>query len=115
MRIRADLRLTVDRLAETIDHSANQFRADRYRGVALAGHNRVVQLNSVDFFEGHRENVPVAKTDHLRADSSAGRCHYLAEIPYSGGRTARGEEKANDLDDFTGPRKNIRLRDLIEV
>ena len=85
------------------------------RGVALAGDDRVVELNPVDFFERHRENVPVAKADHLRTDSSAGRRHYLAEIPDSGGRAARGEQKANDLDDFTGPRQKIRLGDLIEV
>ena len=63
----------VHRLAEAVEHAAEQPRSDFHARVLAARHNPVAQLQAVGFFERHGEHAAVAEADHLRADASGPR------------------------------------------
>ena len=56
----------VDRLAEPVDHAAEQAVADRHRAGERRRHHLAAGVDIIHLAERHEQNAVIAKTDHLR-------------------------------------------------
>src|SRR4029077_6100043 len=86
-RLRLDPGFAIDGLAEPIENTPDEVRAHVHARFFLTGVNAVMQLNSVDFFQGHGENMAIAESDDLDANAPSRGGKNLAEIAHGGGGT----------------------------
>ncbi len=105
-------RALVHRLAEAVEHTAEQARTDSQKGVVAAGDDTVAQLQAIDFFERHRKHALVAEADHLGTDGPAGRGADFAEVADRDHGAARGDQQPDHLGHFADPRQHLDIADV---
>lgn len=77
----------IQRLAESVNDAAQQFRPHLHPGVVFAAGNRIAQVQSIRFFERHRQHAALAKSNHLRANQASVPRGNLAEVADTDHRT----------------------------
>jgi hypothetical protein len=100
--VRRDRALAVDRLAERVDHAADQGVADGDAGDVAGRIDRVAFLDLVVGAEQHRAHVVLFEVEH-HADDVAGELEQLAghrvlEAPDAGDAVADGQHGADGLE-----------------
>jgi hypothetical protein len=61
--------VSIDRIAETIYHAAEELEADWHRELASAGENSTAKLNTFDLGEGHQNEATVLESDYFGGDA----------------------------------------------
>ena len=104
-------RTAIDRVAETIQHAAEQARANAQKRIVLAGNHAIAGLQTIDLVQGKREHAVISKSDHLSPNGTPRGGSHLAEVADRGHRSARGDQQPYHLGDLADPRQQFDIRD----
>jgi hypothetical protein len=102
-------RSVVDRAAKSVEHPTEHILSNPDAGGCTPGYYQVTQLHSFNFFEGHGENKPIAKADHLGADPTSCGGANLTKIANSRGWAPGLNQKAGNLYHFASKTKRLEL------
>ena len=100
------------RLAEAIDHAAQQLGPGLHPGVVLARGDRIAQMQAVGFFERHRQHAPVAEADHLGANHAPRARADFAEIAHRRFRPFGFHQQTDQLGDAARPAAGFDAREF---